>query len=98
MATEKLVAVKEFCLHHNIQAAFIEELSHHGIIEIVRVKRSGYIPVKNLEMLERVVRIYTQLDVNPPGIATILQLLSQLNRKEEELLELRNELEFYRTR
>lgn len=98
MATGKLVAVKDFCLHHNIEVAFIEELSHHGIIEIVRVKRSGYIPMKNLETLERVIRLYNDLEVNPPGIATILQLLSQLSNKEAELLALRNELEFYRTR
>ena len=95
MATQKRVAVKEFCLHHNIAIDFIDELHHNDVIQLVMVKRSRYIPAKNLHSLEKIVRLYNDLNINFEGIQTILHLLSTLEKKEVELTDLRNRLAFY---
>lgn len=95
MATQKLVAVKEFCLHHNITPQFIQDLHRNEIIELVMVKRTSFIPEKKLHALEKIVRLYNDLHINIEGIQTVLQLLSSLEKKEAELNELKNRLEFY---
>ena len=97
MATQKLVAVKEFCLHHNISNDFIIELYQNEIIELVTVKRTRFIPEKNLHTLEKIIRLHNDLEINLEGIQTILHLLSALEKKEAQLSTLRNQLEFFTT-
>ncbi|MEO6670938.1 MAG: chaperone modulator CbpM [Ferruginibacter sp.] len=95
MAAQKLVAIKEFCLHHNISNDLINQLHQYEIIELVTVKRTRFIAEKNLQSLEKIVRLYNDLQVNVEGIQTILHLLASLEKKEAELYTLRNQLEFY---
>ena len=92
---KKLIAIKEFCLHHNLSNEFINELYHNDIIEFITIKRTRFIEAKNLPALEKVVRLYNDLRINIEGIHTILHLLSALEKKEAELHNLRNALSFY---
>ncbi|MBC7535720.1 MAG: chaperone modulator CbpM [Ferruginibacter sp.] len=95
MATQKLVAVKEFCRHHKIALEFIQDLNRNEIIELVMIKRTGFIAEEDLHSLEKAVRLYHDLDINIEGIQTILHLLSSLEKKENEINTLRNQLDFY---
>jgi len=53
MPLQKHIAVKEFCKYHNIRVEFILELQQHELIEIVTIKRTGFIPSKYLPDLEK---------------------------------------------
>lgn len=92
-----MIAVKEFCKLHDISNAFILDLHNNEIIELVVVKRTKFIVLKNLHTLEKAIRLYNDLNINIEGIPTILHLLASLEKKESELLSLRNQLEFYRS-
>ncbi len=98
MATQKMIAVKEFCKYHNINSDLIVTLNQNELIELITIKRTHYIPGKNLHALEKIVRLYNDLHVNIEGIQTILHLLSQLEEKEAQIAEIRNQLEFYTSR
>ncbi|MEO6490585.1 MAG: chaperone modulator CbpM [Ferruginibacter sp.] len=95
MAAEKLIAVKEFCVHHNIDTEFVFDLHRNELIELVTIKRSRYIPERALHSVEKIIRLHNELEINIEGIQTILHLLSSLEQKENELRSLRNQLEFY---
>jgi len=95
MAAQKLIAVKEFCIHHNIGREFIINLHNNELIELVTVKRTLYIPETGLQLLEKIIRMHNELQINIEGIQTILQLLSSIDKKEKELTSLRNQLSFY---
>ncbi len=97
MAIQNLIAVKEFCAHHDISAEFLLDLQHNEIIELVTIKRTSFIDTKQLPSLEKAIRLYRDLQINVEGIQTILQLLSTIERKELELNYLRNQLDFYST-
>lgn len=96
MATKKMIAVKEFCSWHDISIDFMRELQRNDIIELVMVKRTGYIEEKSLHLAEKAVRLYTDLQINIEGIHTIFHLLSSLEKKEAEIASLRNQLAFYK--
>jgi hypothetical protein len=96
MPVTKLIAVKTFCLQHNIPADFILELHQHEIIQLVIEKRNRFIPVKQLQELERIVRIYRDLQLDINGIQTVLHLVNRLQEKEAEITALRNQLNFFR--
>ena len=95
MAAQKLIAIKEFCMHHRITPDFIKELYRNEIIELVMIRRTAYIAEKQLQSLEKMIRLYTELNINIEGIQTILHLLSSLEKKDQEINSLRNLLGFY---
>ena len=97
MAAQKLIAVKEFCVYHRIKTDLILELHRNEMIELVWVKRTGYIPEKSLQPLEQILRLHQDLQINLEGIQTVLHLLNSLAKKEAELIKLRNQLNFYAT-
>ncbi|MEO6404016.1 MAG: chaperone modulator CbpM [Ferruginibacter sp.] len=95
MATAKYIAAKEFCRYHNISLEFISLLKEHELIELVVEKKTAYIPQKQLQQLEIIIRLHNELQVNAAGIPLVLQLINQLQQKEQEVQQLKNLLNFY---
>lgn len=95
MASITRIAAKEFCSYHNISIDFITALGENEVIEIIREKRTLYIPHNQLEQLETVVRLHRDLHIDADTVPTILHLLAQVKEKERELQRARNLLAFY---
>ncbi|MCX6271166.1 MAG: MerR family transcriptional regulator [Bacteroidetes bacterium] len=92
---KNLIPVNEFCTHHNIGISFIHSLQETGLIEIKTVEESVYIHKSRLPELERIVRLYFELDINLEGIETINYLLKQIFIMQDEITMLRNRLRLY---
>jgi len=95
MQTEYLIAVDEFCLNHNIEPSFINSLQKNGLLEITIIKGAVYIDSGQLRQLEKIVRLYYELDINLEGIETINYLLQRISSLQDEVLMLRNTLRIY---
>ena len=95
MQTEYLVKIDEFCANHNIEVSFISSLQQNGLIEITTIKDSGFIDSNQLLQLEKIVRLYYELDINLEGIETINFLLQRINSMQNEITGLRNRLRLY---
>ncbi len=92
-----LIPANEFCANHNIEVSFIRTLQENGLIEITTVEETGYIRKSQLQELERIVRLYFEMDINLEGIETINHLLEQINQMQDEITALRNRLRLYET-
>jgi hypothetical protein len=75
MQDENLVSATTFCVYHNIELSFIHSLKEHGMIETVTVEEEIFLPLTQLDRLERIVRLHFELDINLEGIETITHLL-----------------------
>jgi hypothetical protein len=95
MQTGYLVKVDEFCANHNIEVSFISSLQQNGLIEITTIKESGFIDPNQLLQLEKIVRLYYELDINLEGIETINYLLQRISSMQDEIIMLRNKLRLY---
>jgi len=95
MQKEYLIAVDEFCANHNIEISFITSLQKNGLIEVTTIKETGFIDSDQLQQLEKIVRLYYELDINLEGIETINYLLQRINSMQDEIIMLRNRLRFY---
>lgn len=95
MQTEHLIAVDEFCAHHNIEHSFVRSLHHTGLISITTIGESGFIEAEQLPRLEMYIRFYYELDINLEGIETINWMLEKIRMQQEELNALRNRLRLY---
>lgn len=95
MEEQDLILANDFCLHHRVELNFIYTLQEFGLMEIVKKEEDLYIPVQHLHELERMIRLHYDLNVNMEGIDVILHLLEKLQRTQEEVVRLRNQLKFY---
>jgi chaperone modulatory protein CbpM len=92
MEQEKLIPVKDFCIHHNIEYSFVSSLENSGLISITSVKRSSFIHVDEMHKLEKFVRLHYDLDINLEGIETINYLLERIEEMQKEIVNLKNKL------
>ena len=90
-----LIAVNEFCVHHNIGIAFINLLQQNGLIEISIIESQFFVKKEQLPQLEKFVHFYYDLDINLEGIETINYLLKRIENQQNEIVELKNRLRFY---
>jgi chaperone modulatory protein CbpM len=96
MPTEDMVPANEFCIHHNIELSFIYSLNQSGLIEIITVEEKIFVPVSQLNQLEKLVRLYYDMDINLEGIETITYLLQRMNDMQQQITYLTNMLSMFK--
>ena len=95
MHTEDMISADEFCIHYNIETSFLYSLKESGLIELKMVEEKIYVPVQQLTQLEKMVRLYYEMDINLEGIETITYLLQRMNEMQQQIIQLNNQLSMY---
>ena len=95
MQTDLPIPAKAFCASHNIELSFIQSLQQSGLIEILIIKEDFFVPADQLEQLEKIVRLYYEMDINVEGIETITHLLQRISFMQQEMTALKNRLQLY---
>jgi chaperone modulatory protein CbpM len=95
MQTDYLIAINEFCVSHNIKSSFISSLEKTGLIKIITIREDLFIEADQLRQLEKIVRLYFELDINLEGIETITYLLNRISNLQSENQELKNRIRLY---
>src|SRR5688572_25007097 len=95
MQDEHLISVKELCMHYNIEIEFVQSLHDHGLIELTTVEEHISLPFSQLVAVEKMIRLYYDLDVNIEGIDVIRHLLKRLEDAQDKICKLKNRLKFY---
>lgn len=95
MKTEQVISVDDFCVYHNVEYTFVDYLADAGLVKVTRVNKIKCIPLDEIQKLERMVRLHTQLEINEAGVATINNLLQKLESMHQEMSLLRNRLKLY---
>lgn len=95
MQIDKLIAINEFCVNHNIDVSFVSLLQQTGLIKITTIQESAFIDAEQLRQLEKFICLYYELDINIEGIETITHLLQRIIAMQDEIIALRNRLRLY---
>ena len=90
-----MIALNDFCSGHQIETSFIQSLEEHGLVQTVIVDQSLCVHANDLPKLERIVRLYQELNINAEGLDVIDHLLKRIEAMQHEISELRNRLDFY---
>jgi len=90
-----MIPANEFCACHNIEITFINSLQEAGLIEVTTINETEYIRESQLNELEKIVRLYYELDINLEGIETVTHLLQRINDMQNEIMLLKNKLRLY---
>ena len=95
MQAEDMIPADEFCIHHNIDLSFIYSLNESGLLEISMTEEKLFVPVNQLEHLERMVRLHNEMDINLEGVEAISWLLQRVNEMQKQIAALSNRLAMY---
>ncbi len=90
-----MIPADEFCASHNIEITFINSLQEAGMIEVTTISETEYIHENQLNELEKIVRLYYEMDINLEGIETVIHLLQRINDMQDEITLLKNRLRLY---
>ena len=91
----ELIPADQFCAGHNIEITFINSLNDSGLINITVLEEKTFLQERELPHLEKMIRLYYDLNINIEGIETINHLLNQLDHLQKEMINTQNRLRFY---
>lgn len=91
------IIVDEYCYKSRIEPSFIISLEEGGLIEIQVIQGEKYLPVSQLQDLERYIHLHYDLSINIEGIDAIRHILNRMTDLQGEVSRLRNQLKTYRT-
>ena len=95
METTDMILLDEFCTSHQIEVSFVRSLEEHGLIQTIVVNETLCIQENELPKLERIMRLHNELNINSEGIDAIINLLKRIENMQNEIIELRNKLNFH---
>lgn len=95
MEQNEFIPVYRFCSTHQIDISFIESLEQYGLVEITSIEDQQYFPERQLNNVEKFIRLHYDLDINVEGIEAIGYLLDKLEETRAYNVQLQNRLRLY---
>ena len=95
MEKQNYILIKTLCVQYKVEISFIKELDSIGLIEIEQLENDEFIHEERIGDLEKMIRLYHELNVNIEGIDIVFNLLRKEIQLKEEIKELQNRLDFY---
>lgn len=95
MERNNMIPADDLCTHYHISVSFLTGLEDAGLIKTIRIEEQSYLQEDDLREVEKLVRLYTDLEINIEGIEAIAHLLKRMNNMREEMTLLRQRLRLY---
>ncbi len=85
MDANSLIALDAFCTHEGIELTFVHALQDRGLVELTIIESRHFLAPTILPRVERLARMYYDLDINLEGLEAISHLLERMELLQEEL-------------
>ena len=95
MNDKELISVQKVIVYHNLDEQFIESIESFQLIEFVVKDSDKYVYAEQLPTLEKIIRLYYDLEVNMQGIDVINNMLDRMDVMHKTIQQLQNKLKLY---
>ena len=95
MKEQEFIPTQTLCSQYNIEIAFVDALNNMGLIQIEIIEEKHFIHQDQINNLEKIIRLQTELDLNLEGIDIVFNLLEKEKDLRNELNTLKNRLRLY---
>lgn len=97
MEIQEFIPIDIFCRQHGVEVSFVSSLHDFGLIEIMKIQEAECIPLAQLVVAEKFVRLHDELHINLEGIDVVTHLLQRVKDMQDEIWGLKNRLRLYET-
>lgn len=84
MFNDEIVLVEVFCEAYNITSESVSQWHKMGLIELLNEDNKSYLRNDELEKIEKLIKIQTELQVLPADIDIVYNLIEQLKYLQQE--------------
>lgn len=95
MNPDNLIPINTLSTQYNVEISFFSSLYEFELIEIITIEQVQYIRVDKINDLEKIIRIHNELGINMEGIDVVLNMLTKIQKLENELNTVKNRLGLY---
>lgn len=95
MKTQDFIPTRTLCSQYEIEITFVNDLDKMGLIQIELIEEEPSIHHDQLSRLEKIMRLYHELELNLEGIDVVFHLLDQQQALRNEIIFLKNRLKLY---
>jgi hypothetical protein len=78
------ISIQTFCQYHGIESKLVFTFQELGLVEIMEEEAEFFLEEEALSRMERIVRLYKDLDLSPEGVEVVMGLLDKIERLQEE--------------
>lgn len=89
------IDITTLCRHYRVERTFFSHLSDIGLIETITIQDSLYVDESDIRHIDKIIRLYRELNINPEGIDVIMNLLDKIDDLEQKLTATKNRLGLY---
>ena len=95
MNNNNLIPTQIICTQYNIEISFVDALHKMGLIKIDIIEHHPFIHQDQIGDLEKIIRLYKELNLNFEGIDFVLHLLKKQKALQQQIIILKNRLRLY---
>lgn len=95
MIPEGYISIERLSSLYKVSLTFFEELDDYGLVRFQTVEHFRCVHEDEIKKIEKIIRLHHELEINTPGIETILHLLKKVENLQEELQRIQNRLDLY---
>jgi hypothetical protein len=95
MSKQHTIQIKTLCRHYQVEQTFFSHLTDIGLIETITIQDTLYVDETDIRQIDKIIRLYRELDINPEGIDVIMNLLDRIDDLEQQLTATKNRLGLY---
>jgi hypothetical protein len=92
---KQTINIEIICQHYEIEPSFIRRLDDLGLIQLIDVNNGLCVEQQQINQIDKIMRLYHELEINPEGIDVVLNLLKRIKRLEQTLRSAENKLNRY---
>ncbi len=89
----RYVTIKEFSEFHQVDIHLIEEFIHFGLLEPLEKEGRPCIREEDIEPLEIMMRLHSELEVNLAGLEAIMHMRRRMRQMQARIEELERRLQ-----
>lgn len=92
MDNSTYIKIETLCAHYQVETILINELHEAGVIQLHTYESSPCIAADDMPQIEKVFRLYHDLELNTPAIQVVLNLLNKIEHQQKSIRQLKNKL------
>ena len=92
---KELITITEYCVKYDIDPSFVHSLEESGIIIFTNVGMEKFIHITQFPEIDRYIHFHYDLHINIEGIDAIRHLLNKVSSLQEEIQQLKRQLQLH---